>query len=83
MDWTTRGKTVFITGAARGLGAETARRFLAAGLVDRISLFTGETTVGEEGIASPVTTSTPLPDFRISDERQFGGDRLIEYERIA
>ena len=31
MDWTTRGKTVFITGAARGLGAETARRAAARG----------------------------------------------------
>jgi len=31
MEWTTRGKTVFITGAARGLGAETARRVAARG----------------------------------------------------
>jgi len=31
MDWTTHGKTVFITGAARGLGAETARRVAARG----------------------------------------------------
>jgi NAD(P)-dependent dehydrogenase (short-subunit alcohol dehydrogenase family) len=31
MDWTTRGKTVLITGAARGLGAETARRIAARG----------------------------------------------------
>src|SRR3954462_8550951 len=31
MDWTTRGKTVLITGAARGIGAETARRAAAAG----------------------------------------------------
>jgi NAD(P)-dependent dehydrogenase (short-subunit alcohol dehydrogenase family) len=30
-DWTTRGKTVLITGAARGLGAETARRLAARG----------------------------------------------------
>jgi NAD(P)-dependent dehydrogenase (short-subunit alcohol dehydrogenase family) len=30
-DWTTRGKTVLITGAARGLGAETARRVAARG----------------------------------------------------
>jgi short-subunit dehydrogenase len=30
-DWTVRGKTVFITGAARGLGAETARRVAARG----------------------------------------------------
>jgi NAD(P)-dependent dehydrogenase (short-subunit alcohol dehydrogenase family) len=31
MDWSTRGKTVLITGAARGLGAETARRVAARG----------------------------------------------------
>ena len=31
MDPTTRGKTVLITGAARGLGAETARRMAARG----------------------------------------------------
>jgi NAD(P)-dependent dehydrogenase (short-subunit alcohol dehydrogenase family) len=30
-DWTTGGKTVLITGAARGLGAETARRVAARG----------------------------------------------------
>ena len=29
--WTTRGKTVLIRGAARGLGAETARRVAARG----------------------------------------------------
>ncbi|MEA2401857.1 MAG: hypothetical protein QOK00_2260 [Thermoleophilaceae bacterium] len=31
MTWDLRGKTVFITGAARGIGAETARRVAAAG----------------------------------------------------
>jgi NAD(P)-dependent dehydrogenase (short-subunit alcohol dehydrogenase family) len=31
MEWNVRGKTVFITGAARGLGAETARRVAARG----------------------------------------------------
>jgi NAD(P)-dependent dehydrogenase (short-subunit alcohol dehydrogenase family) len=31
MDWNVRGKTVFVTGAARGLGAETARRVAARG----------------------------------------------------
>jgi NAD(P)-dependent dehydrogenase (short-subunit alcohol dehydrogenase family) len=30
-DWTVRGRTVLITGAARGLGAETARRVAARG----------------------------------------------------
>jgi NAD(P)-dependent dehydrogenase (short-subunit alcohol dehydrogenase family) len=31
MAWDLRGKTVFVTGAARGIGAETARRAAAAG----------------------------------------------------
>jgi NAD(P)-dependent dehydrogenase (short-subunit alcohol dehydrogenase family) len=31
MDWTVAGKTVFITGAARGIGAESARRLAARG----------------------------------------------------
>ena len=31
MTWELRGKTVFVTGAARGIGAETARRVAAAG----------------------------------------------------
>ena len=31
MEWTTQGRTVLITGAARGLGAETARRLAARG----------------------------------------------------
>jgi NAD(P)-dependent dehydrogenase (short-subunit alcohol dehydrogenase family) len=31
MDWSVEGKTVFITGAARGIGAESARRLAARG----------------------------------------------------
>src|ERR671915_1349967 len=31
MDWSVKGKTVFITGAARGIGAESARRVAARG----------------------------------------------------
>ena len=31
MDWSVRGKTVFITGAARGIGAESARRLVSRG----------------------------------------------------
>ena len=31
MEWNVKGKTVFITGAARGIGAETARRLVARG----------------------------------------------------
>jgi NAD(P)-dependent dehydrogenase (short-subunit alcohol dehydrogenase family) len=31
MDWSVKGRTVFITGAARGIGAESARRLAARG----------------------------------------------------
>ena len=62
-------------------GAETARRFLESGVVDRIALFVGQIVIGGGGIASPLTESG-APGFRVSDQRRFGGDRLIEYERI-
>jgi diaminohydroxyphosphoribosylaminopyrimidine deaminase/5-amino-6-(5-phosphoribosylamino)uracil reductase len=64
-------------------GAETARRFLDAGLVDRIALFTGETRVGPDGIASPITSSEIPVGFEAVHTASFGKDRLIEYERTA
>ena len=63
-------------------GADTARRFIDAGVVDRIALFVGQTVVGEGGIPSPVFESAVPVGFRISDQRRFAGDRLIEFERI-
>ena len=68
-------KSVLVEG-----GAETARRFLEAGLVDRIDLFVAETVVGE-GIAAPITEDSIPPDFIQLGEERFGSDRLIEYER--
>jgi diaminohydroxyphosphoribosylaminopyrimidine deaminase/5-amino-6-(5-phosphoribosylamino)uracil reductase len=62
-------------------GAETARQFLAAGMVDRIALFVGSTTVGGDGIPSPVTERTVPAGFTVAEESRFGMDRLIEYER--
>ena len=41
-------------------GAKTAQRFLDADLVDRILLFQGPATIGEDGIESPVTISMSL-----------------------
>ncbi|MEQ1954817.1 bifunctional diaminohydroxyphosphoribosylaminopyrimidine deaminase/5-amino-6-(5-phosphoribosylamino)uracil reductase RibD [Mesorhizobium sp. CN2-181] len=63
-------------------GAETARRFVDAGLVDRISLFVGTSTFGQDGIASPVTETAVPPGFEIVGSGRYGDDRLIEYERI-
>lgn len=62
-------------------GAETSRQFLDAGVVDRISLFAGTTTVGSDGIASPIVESVVPPGFAVSATGWYGGDRLIEYER--
>jgi len=69
-------KSVFLEG-----GAETARRFLEAGLVDRILLFKGAVALGQEGIASPVDEHH-LPDgYRLAATATYGTDRLLEYER--
>tara|TARA_R110002051_G_scaffold4021_1_gene21185 strand:- start:513 stop:1688 length:1176 start_codon:yes stop_codon:yes gene_type:complete len=88
--------------AARGIssllvegGATVAKSFLAAGLVDRILLFTGTTTVGEGGIESPLrhpdigaensTAAAPATPagFRLLRTATFGPDRLAEYERSS
>lgn len=62
-------------------GARTARRFLDAGLVDRILLFQGPADIGEGGIESPVVKSNIPPSFMHIGESQFGDDRCDEYER--
>lgn len=62
-------------------GAETARRFLDAGLVDRVALFVSPTIVGDDAIASPITEDNVPQDFLRLAEEGFGPDRLIEYER--
>jgi len=62
-------------------GAETARRFLDAGLVDRIALFTSPVVVGEGGIASPVTREAVPQGYAEARSSVFGPDRLTEFER--
>jgi diaminohydroxyphosphoribosylaminopyrimidine deaminase/5-amino-6-(5-phosphoribosylamino)uracil reductase len=62
-------------------GAETARRFLDAGLVDRIALFVSPAIVGDDGIASPVTEDAIPDGFVRRSEETFGADRLIDHER--
>jgi len=76
--------------AARGVssllvegGAAVAKSFLTAGLVDRILLFEGATTVGEGGLASPLTRADIPAGFRLSREDAFGPDRCFEYERFS
>lgn len=64
-------------------GAETARRFLDAGLVDRIALFTGPAPIGGDGVASPVTGETVPDGFAPAETFRFGDDRMTEFERTS
>jgi diaminohydroxyphosphoribosylaminopyrimidine deaminase / 5-amino-6-(5-phosphoribosylamino)uracil reductase len=62
-------------------GAEVARRFLDAGLVDHVMLFQSDLIVGEGGLESPVTPSDMPAEFQCVRESCFGADRCFEYER--
>ncbi len=64
-------------------GAETARAFLHAGLVDRMLLYRAPITVGGSGPALPELTAAALaadPLWRQTDQRQLGNDTLDVYE---
>ncbi|MBZ7921100.1 bifunctional diaminohydroxyphosphoribosylaminopyrimidine deaminase/5-amino-6-(5-phosphoribosylamino)uracil reductase RibD [Ensifer adhaerens] len=74
--------------ASRGLsslmvegGAVAARAFLDAGLVDRIQLYTGPGTIGENGIASPFDRRSVPTGYRRIAEARYGDDLFEEYER--
>lgn len=65
-------------------GAETARAFLGAGLVDRMMLYRAPLTVDGDGPALPELTGEALAasfDWRLVDSRALGKDRLDVYER--
>jgi diaminohydroxyphosphoribosylaminopyrimidine deaminase / 5-amino-6-(5-phosphoribosylamino)uracil reductase len=62
-------------------GAETARAFLAAGLVDRMMLYRAPLTLGGDLPALPELTAAELPGWHRSDHRQLGNDTLDVYER--
>jgi diaminohydroxyphosphoribosylaminopyrimidine deaminase/5-amino-6-(5-phosphoribosylamino)uracil reductase len=62
-------------------GARTARRFLDAGMVDRILLFQGPAEIGEGGIESPVLKSNIPAEFMHVGQSRFGDDLCDEYER--
>lgn len=64
-------------------GAQTARAFLAAGLVDRLLLYRALREVGGDGPALPELTEAALSasaDWRLADTRQLGNDSLQVYE---
>ena len=62
-------------------GAETARQFIDEALVDRMALFHGPVTIGEGGVASPVTEATVPAGFRLVRQARFGDDFYNEYVR--
>ncbi len=62
-------------------GAKTARSFLDAGLVDEIALFTGALTIGEKGIASPVTRKRVPKGFALVRSLELGNDSLDIYRK--
>lgn len=61
-------------------GARTAQMFLNAGLVDRILLFTGPATLGEEGVPSPLDRNLVPVGFLHTRTDTFGDDLLDTYE---
>lgn len=61
-------------------GAKTAQMFLNAGLIDRILLFTGPTTLGEAGVPSPLDRNLIPVGFVHRRTDTFGDDLLDTYE---
>jgi diaminohydroxyphosphoribosylaminopyrimidine deaminase/5-amino-6-(5-phosphoribosylamino)uracil reductase len=67
-------------------GAETARAFLGAGLVDRLLLYRAHREIGGEGPALPELTRAALdtnPRWHRTDTRPLGNDSVDLYERAA
>lgn len=65
-------------------GAQTARAFLEAGLVDRMMLYRAPQTVGGQGAALPELATdilTASAEWVRTDSRPLGNDRLDVYER--
>jgi diaminohydroxyphosphoribosylaminopyrimidine deaminase/5-amino-6-(5-phosphoribosylamino)uracil reductase len=65
-------------------GAQTARAFLAAELVDRMMLYRAPQTVGGDGAALPELAADVLAasdSWQRIDSRPLGNDRLDVYER--
>ena len=65
-------------------GAQTARSFLAAGLVDRLLLYRAPREVGGAGAALPEVSEITLradPKWTLTDRRALGNDTLTVYER--
>ncbi|MCA1403208.1 bifunctional diaminohydroxyphosphoribosylaminopyrimidine deaminase/5-amino-6-(5-phosphoribosylamino)uracil reductase RibD [Ensifer sp. IC3342] len=68
--------SLLVEGGARAAGA-----FLDAGLVDRILLFTGPITIGEDGIRSPFDRQSIPAGFMLRRAARYGDDIFEDYER--
>ncbi len=62
-------------------GAKVAEAFLEAGLVDEIDLFIGNVSVGEGGVASPLSEKSQLTGFGLVRTEYFGEDVLYVYRK--
>jgi diaminohydroxyphosphoribosylaminopyrimidine deaminase/5-amino-6-(5-phosphoribosylamino)uracil reductase len=65
-------------------GADTARAFLAAGLIDRLMLYRAPIEIGGDLPALPELTAERLEhsgDWALTERRQLGSDTLEVYER--
>ncbi|MEE9314845.1 MAG: bifunctional diaminohydroxyphosphoribosylaminopyrimidine deaminase/5-amino-6-(5-phosphoribosylamino)uracil reductase RibD [Rhizobiaceae bacterium] len=62
-------------------GAETARSFLDAGLVDEIALFTGAIEIGEAGIPSPLSCDIMPKEFKLTRKLKLADDTLHIYRK--
>jgi diaminohydroxyphosphoribosylaminopyrimidine deaminase/5-amino-6-(5-phosphoribosylamino)uracil reductase len=62
-------------------GARTARRFLDEDLVGRIMLFLSPTSVGDNGVPSPITEQSVPAGFALRRYEQLGADRVGDYIR--
>jgi diaminohydroxyphosphoribosylaminopyrimidine deaminase / 5-amino-6-(5-phosphoribosylamino)uracil reductase len=63
-------------------GSNVAAVLLSEGLVDRIILFIGTTTIGQGGIASPLNPAHMPLEFKLVRTCQFGPDTAHEYLKV-
>jgi NAD(P)-dependent dehydrogenase (short-subunit alcohol dehydrogenase family) len=75
-----RGKTVVITGASSGIGAEAARQFAALGATVAV---VGRSEEKTTAVADSIGGRPHLADFtRLDDVRRLAADLLAGYEQI-
>lgn len=64
-------------------GAQTARAFIAAGLVDTLLIYRAPVTVGAGAPALPELATGAMAGWRLDDTRQLGKDRLEVYSPVS